>query len=309
MRLNTLLLSLIFFSCVSLAKTTQSTNSGLDKLSKHKWLHGSSLCQADNNPAIELYQFSATTYLLRQNKCTHYEAPFIYVLFGSHTVFVQDTGATSDPVVFPLFETIKMLVQHHATEQNKTYDDYKWLVTHSHSHSDHIAGDEQFRNRKNVTLIEANLAAVQQAFNLDKATWPNKYADFNLGDRSLIVVPLPGHKSDAIAVYDKETEWLLTGDSLYPGRLYVKDWKAFRASIQRLKDFAVDNPISALMGTHIEMSKTPGQDYKMGSTYQPNEAALPMSARDLSLLNEIMQSNISPSKVVTERFIVFPVAQ
>ena len=99
------------------------------------------------------------------------------------------------------------------------YDDYQWLVTHSHSHSDHIAGDDQFRNKPNVTLIEPNLEAVQKAFNLNKEQWPNKHAHLDLGNRKLTIIPLPGHKSDAVAVYDSETQWLLTGDSLYPGRL------------------------------------------------------------------------------------------
>lgn len=275
-------------------------------LSKHKWIRGSLNCDNNEDPAIEVYQYSDSTYLLRQNKCTHYEAPFIYVLFGGHTVFVQDTGATANPSLFPLYQTIKALVEAKAEAENQQYEDYQWLVTHSHSHSDHIAGDPQFRNQPNVTLVEPNLSAIQQAFKLSAEHWPHEHGSIELGDRKLTIIPLPGHKSDAIAVYDSETQWLLTGDSLYPGRLYVKNWKHFRASIQRLRAFAMQNPIAALMGTHIEMSATPSKDYAMGSTWQPDEAELPMSPRDLHLLNDIMQGRKAPERVVTDRFIVYP---
>jgi hydroxyacylglutathione hydrolase len=174
-------------------------------------------------------------------------------------------------------------------------------------HGDHIAGDSQFRNQPDISLIEPDLQSVQQAFKLPDENWPNVHVNIELGNRNLTIIALPGHKSDAIAVYDSETKWLLTGDSLYPGRLYVKDWKAFRDSIARLTDFSQNKVISALMGTHIEMKNTAGQDYEMGTTYQPEEASLPMPVKDLSLLNEIMQGRNSPSRVVTDRFIVYPV--
>jgi glyoxylase-like metal-dependent hydrolase (beta-lactamase superfamily II) len=297
---------LAFSGYISAMEVEKNADERMVSLSNHKWNHGSFNCEKNDDPAIEVYQYSDTTFLLRQNKCIHYEAPFIYVLFGAKTIFVQDTGATSDPKLFPLYHTIKNLVQQKAKSEDRNYEDFKWLVTHSHSHSDHIAADDQFRNKPNVTLIEPNLEAVQKAFNLDNERWPYEHAHLDLGDRRLTIIPLPGHKSDAVAVYDSETQWLLTGDSLYPGRLYVKEWKTFRASIKRLRQFAQSNPILALMGTHIEMSNTPKQDYKMGSTYQPAEAELPMSPRDLSLLNDIMQGRMEPSRVVTERFIVYP---
>lgn len=279
---------------------------GNEKLAGHTWNHGSEDCSKNGDPAIELYAYSDTTFLLRQNKCTHYEAPFIYVLFGDDTVFVQDTGATADANLFPLYDAIKDLVENRAKQQNRKAESYKWLVTHSHSHSDHIAGDIQFRNKPNVILVEPNLSAVKKAFGFDNEKWPNSEREVDLGGRKLTIIPLPGHKSDAIAVYDEQTQWLLTGDSLYPGRLYIKDWQSYRQSIARLQSFAEIKPISALMGTHIEMTTSLGKDYEMGSTYQPNEAALPMSKRELRLLNDIMQRRAQPERVVVDRFIVYP---
>jgi hypothetical protein len=47
----------------------------------------------------------------------------------------------------------------------------------------------------------------------------------------------------------------LTGDTLYRGRLYVEDFAAFLASLERLVAFAESRPVSHVMGCHIEMTR------------------------------------------------------
>jgi hydroxyacylglutathione hydrolase len=241
--------------------------------------------------------------VLRQNKCVDYEAPFIYVLFGSRSVFVQDTGATEDPAKLPVYETIQKLI---AARQATTGGELQVLVTHSHSHGDHTAGDAQFRGRPRVTLVEPTQQAVRKYFNF--SNWPQGRATVELGGRQLIVMPIPGHHDESIAVYDKQTGWLLTGDTVYPGRLYVKDWEPFRASIRRLLEFTRTNPVSAVLGTHIEMSRTAGKDFPMGSTFQPNEAPLPLTVEDLALLDkELQRAGDEPRKIVLPKFVVSPI--
>ena len=63
-------------------------------------------------------------------------------------------------------------------------------------------------------------------------------ADIDLGDRVIDVIPIPGHEKSSIALYDRQTGVLLTGDTLYPGRLYVPaaDFATFVESVQRLVD-------------------------------------------------------------------------
>src|SRR5262245_8526354 len=195
----------------------------------HAWIHGSEDCSKNRDPEIEVFQVDSDTYILRQNKCVHFEAPFIYVLIGEHTAFVQDTGATSDPSRFPLYETVQGLIV------RRTGRALPILVTHSHSHADHIAGDAQFRGKVGVTLVEPNAKAVREYFGF--ANWPEGLTKIDLGARSLYVVPAPGHQDESVAVYDSRTRWLLTGDSVYPGRLYVKDWEEYRSSIGRLVEF------------------------------------------------------------------------
>lgn len=93
----------------------------------------------------------------------------------------------------------------------------------------------------------------------------------------MVVLPIPGHEDDHIAVYDTNTKMLLTGDTLYPGLLTVRDWNAYRSSAARLADFAKRHDVSMVLGTHIEMKKTPRELYIVGTTFQPDEHALPLT--------------------------------
>ena len=93
----------------------------------------------------------------------------------------------------------------------------------------------------------------------------------------LEVTGIPGHHPASIAVFDPWTGFLLTGDSVYPGRLYADDMPVFVASAERLVDFAATRPVRHVMGCHIEMTRTPGHDYPIGTTYQPDEPPLQMA--------------------------------
>jgi glyoxylase-like metal-dependent hydrolase (beta-lactamase superfamily II) len=228
----------------------------------------------------------------------NFEGPFIYVLFGQHTVFIQDTGATADPAQFPLYDKIREIMQRRGTPE------LQMLVTHSHSHGDHKAADAQFRGKPGVTLVEPTGAAVREYFQF--TDWPRGEAVIDLGGRKLIVQPSPGHQDEALMVYDSRTRWLFTGDSVYPGRLYVRDWPAFRRSVHAMVLFAGAHPVSAVMGTHIELSST-GEQYPAGTTYQPDEASLPMTTQDLAKLDELLQqAGDQPKEIVTKRFVVSP---
>ena len=109
------------------------------------------------------------------------------------------------------------------------------IVAHTHAHRDHISGDEQLKALPHTTLVEPKTSAVQAFFGF--RNWPSEVATYDLGGRVLDVVPIPGHEASSIAVYDRQTGILFTGDTLYPGRLYVEDATAFALSTQRLVDF------------------------------------------------------------------------
>jgi len=48
--------------------------------------------------------------------------------------------------------------------------------------------------------------------------------------------------------------------------------------------------VTHVLGCHIEMSRSPGRDYPVGATYQPDEAALPMTVNQLTAVRDAARS-------------------
>lgn len=267
-----------------------------------QWIHGNADCATTTDPPIQVVRVDADTFVLRQSKCVHFEAPFLYLLIGAHTALLEDTGATQSASAFPIYETVRGLLDDVLQERGQASIDL--VVVHSHGHGDHVAADAQFSGRPGVTVVPANVAALQDAFGI--ATWPTDTGAIDLGGRVVDVIPIPGHQGAHVALYDRRNAWLLTGDSLYPGRLYVGAWSTYVASIGRLVDFVADKPVAHVLGTHVEMSTTPGNDYPIGTTYQPDEHPLPLSKDHLLELHDALQSLGGPTYDVHDDFIVYP---
>jgi hydroxyacylglutathione hydrolase len=224
--------------------------------------------------------------VLRQSKAVHYEAPFLFLFCGNDRALLLDTGATADPAAFPLRETVDGILRDWLAAHQR--ESYELVVAHTHGHGDHIAGDSQFDGRPATTVVPADLAAARSFFGLPD--WPAGIAAFDLGGRVLEITGCPGHDEKSIAVYDPWTGFLLTGDTVYPGRLYVRDYPAFTASLDRLVDLASERPVTHVLGCHIEMTRCPGRDYPVGATYQPDEAALPMTVNQLTAVRDAARS-------------------
>ena len=258
-----------------------------------KWIHGAEDCEVNHDPAIEVHRYDDATYILRQSKCLSFEAPFMFLLLGEKTALLMDSGATKDAIDFPLFDKVRALV-----------GDREIVLIHSHSHGDHKRGDVQFEGELGVTVVEPSENGVNKFFGF--TNWPNGQSRIDLGGRELVVLPTPGHQEEAITVYDPKTQWLLTGDTVYPGYIYVKDWHAYQLSIERLVLFSRDHTSSAVLGSHIEMTRTPGQYYPIGTIYQPEEASLVLHPAILLKLNNALAKNDKSDKIELDELIVAP---
>lgn len=273
-------------------------------LSVH-WIHGSVPCSANSDPPFQVHSYDADTFIVRENKCINYEGPFIYLLFGRDTVLMQDTGAAPDDkaVPFPIRDTVQTVIAGWAKKHGGRPP--RLLVTHSHAHGDHTGGDSQFIGQPNTTVVGTTIEDVRAAFGI--RNWPSELATVDLGNRILDVIPIPGHEPTSIALYDRATKLLLTGDTLYPGRLYVRDWPAYKASVQRLADFVRTHEIAHVLGTHIEMSSKPGVDYPTGTTYQPDEHALALTrAQVIELYTAVERMKDAPVRETHDDFIIYP---
>ncbi len=242
------------------------------------WVHGAPQAAPDPGPPIQVHPAAPGTYLLRQNKSTHYEAPFMVLLIGRERALLLDTGASCDPEVFPLRATVDQLL---AAEGQAQPDgaELHLVVAHTHAHADHVAADAQFGDRAATTVVGTDLASVRHFWGLDEDL--ERSARLDLGERVLEVLSIPGHHATCIAVFDPWTGLLLTGDTVYPGRLYAPDMPAFVAGLDRLVRFAQARPVTHVIGCHIEMTRSPGRDYPVGTTYQPDEPALQMTVEQL----------------------------
>ncbi|CAF1497115.1 unnamed protein product, partial [Adineta steineri] len=52
------------------------------------WINGSMNCfdKSATRPDLDIFPINNDTYILRENKCINYEAPFMYLLFSNDTV-------------------------------------------------------------------------------------------------------------------------------------------------------------------------------------------------------------------------------
>lgn len=284
-----------FFSCKVFHKSSANLN-------KIQWIHGSNNCKENTEPPIQIVQYNSNTWILRQNKCINYEAPFLFLFLGYKKALLMDTGATEDENQFPLYETVKRLIDQWEKTLNTQIE---LIVAHTHNHDDHTAGDIQFKNKQNTTVVGVEADDVKDYFKLDN--WPLQNSRIDLGNRIIEIIPIPGHEKASIAVYDYKTKILLSGDSFYPGRLYIKDWPSFKLSIQRLIDFTNSHKLSYILGNHIEMTENPGKDYPVGTTFQPEEHVLPLKIKDLQSLNKALKRlGENPTNEIHNNFIIYP---
>jgi hydroxyacylglutathione hydrolase len=112
---------------------------------------------------------------------------------------------------------------------------------------------------------------------------PNGTARLDLGDRTVDVIPTPGHNKTHIAFYDDRTGILFSGDFLLPGRLLIDDAAAYHESALRVVDFFKTRPLTHILGGHIELNAA-GRAYRFGSHYHPNEHRLELARADLTAL-------------------------
>ncbi|HEV7386918.1 MAG TPA: MBL fold metallo-hydrolase [Phenylobacterium sp.] len=263
------------------------------------WIDGT----AASEPQMQVQRYDAHTYVIRQSVKTNFEAPFLYLLFGKDRVVLLDTGAGGLKVRSTIDGVIAdWLKAHHRTS-------IPLVVAHSHSHGDHRMGDVEFKERPDTVVVGWTAPEVAAFFKV--ADWPHDIARYDLGGRVLDVIPTPGHHPSHIMVFDEKDHLLLSGDTLYPGRLYVPtdQFTAFRDSIDRVVAFTKDRHVSHVLGAHIEMTQTPRKDFAQAAPTHPDERALELPYGDLlELQAAVHKMGDNAVKDVHDDFIVFPLA-
>ena len=153
------------------------------------------------------------------------------------------------------------------------------VVLNSHTHDDHVGGNSLFpfvfgmdtnftrANAKGSRVdAQAEIAPDQVCASLPKnfeaakyETKPWKISMFvhdgfkiNLGGRTVEIIATPGHTPDSIALLDRENGLLFTGDTYYPGDIWLyrpeTNLDAFVTSAQKLAALAPQ--LKLVLGAH-----------------------------------------------------------
>ena len=153
------------------------------------------------------------------------------------------------------------------------------VVLNSHTHNDHVGGNSLFTfvfgmdtpfTRANAKGsrddAQEELAPGMICGNLPKGFDPKTYATkpwhvslfvkngfkINLGGRTVEIIATPGHTPDAISLIDRENGLLFTGDTYYPGPIWLfrpeSELDAYVASVKKLA--AIAPQIHLVLGAH-----------------------------------------------------------
>ena len=234
------------------------------------WNEGSKDCVKNPQPPIQVHRYNADTFILRENLCATYEAPFIYLLIGKTKALLIDTGAVAEAKAMPLAQTVISLLSNDGSR-------LPLMVVHTHGHLDHRSGDDQFRALSDVEVVPADLESVKSRLGL--AEWPNGIGQIDLGDRVIDVIPTPGHHHSHVSYYDRQTGLFFSGDFLLPGRLLIEDTNADLASARRVAEFVEQRPVTYVLGAHIELDRS--GKIVVGTRYRANEHPLQLTKQDL----------------------------
>jgi len=266
-----------------------------------KWTTGGPKCM--EIPEWQVHEYNPNFFILRQSGCTDAEMPFLYLIFGKDRGLLWDTGSRNGNLAPELQHVV-----HDWLERNHR-NSIPIIVTHSHSHDDHTWGDKAVQALNDpaisIEFVAPTVEAVSKSFAI--ATWPTSVGQVDLGGRILNIVPIPGHDKYAIALYDAQTGIVLTGDNLYPGRLYIPDFPTYQASTERLIAFLEGKPVAHILGNHIEQTSTPFLDFPIGSIYHPNEHPLELTFGTLLELEDGLKSMHGvPHRLATRDFTIWP---
>ena len=247
------------------------------------WIHGSISAKANTDVRVQVHRYNEHTFILRQNPAIHWEAPFMYLLMGEERAVLLDAGATEEAEYFPLRQVVDRVINR--WQQANNVPKMPLLVLTLGSETSQIAALGQFENRPD-TMVVGNDSVLRSA--VLGGDWPSM-GKLDLGGRVLDVLPTPGLDESAISVFDEWSGILFTGNTLYPGRLVIRDYARYLESLESLADLSRKETLRFVLGGRIEMSAEPGLDYMLRSNYRPNEHALQLTASDLQDATNIVR--------------------
>jgi len=113
----------------------------------------------------------------------HSEEVISYLILGNNKALLFDTGLGIKNIKEVILNITSLPI----------------VVLNSHSHFDHVGGNKLFEKILNHKIIKTLI----------------------IKPFSFQIIKTPGHTPDSICLYEKNKHWLFSGDTLYPGPIYL----------------------------------------------------------------------------------------
>jgi glyoxylase-like metal-dependent hydrolase (beta-lactamase superfamily II) len=215
-----------------------------------------------DEPWFEIYRIRPGVFAIYEPK--QFEEVISYLILGEKRALLFDTGLG----VGKISATVARLTSLPVT------------VINSHTHFDHVGGNAEFQKiwNRDLPYTRQNMSGESNAYSRDALAperlcgalppgtssksysirpWNSTHTlqdgeRVNLGGRELEVIFAPGHTPDSVVLFDRKNGLLFTGDTFYPGPIYLfvpeTDFAAYVRSVARLA--ALEPQIKLLLPAH-----------------------------------------------------------
>jgi glyoxylase-like metal-dependent hydrolase (beta-lactamase superfamily II) len=223
---------------------------------------------AVGDPWFEVYKVAANTFAIYEPHQS--EEVISYLIAGSKNAILFDTGMGISDIKKVAEELTKLPI----------------IVLNSHTHDDHVGGNWEFSTIYGMNLeftrtnakgsradAQEEIASGEICGDLPKSfeakayeTKPWKIQTYtqdgdriDIGSRVIEVFSTPGHTPDAISILDRANGLLFTGDTYYPGDIWLyrpeTDLDAYVASVKKLA--ALEPQLKLILGAHNVPTEPP----------------------------------------------------